>query len=66
MSKKKIKQNKLGKNTEPKQIEETNRISCHSPKSYNEMPVDLLNPRIKRWIKVIKSSRSSLTYERYE
>jgi len=34
--------------------------------SINEMPVDLLDQELNRWIKVIKPPRSSLTYERYE
>lgn len=66
MSEEKIKQKKLEKNIEPNQIAKTKHKPYHSPHSYNEIPVDLLNPRIKRWIKVIKPSRSSLTYERYE
>jgi len=66
MSEEKIKQKKLEKNIDPNQIAKTNHKPYHSPQSYNEIPVDLLNPRIKRWIKVIKPSRSSLTYERYE
>ena len=34
--------------------------------SVNETPVDLLEPELRRWIKIIKPSRASLTYERYE
>ncbi len=34
--------------------------------SVNETPVDLLEPELKRWIKITKPSRASLTYERYE
>lgn len=32
----------------------------------NETPVDLLDPELIPWIKVIKPSRASLTYERME
>lgn len=34
--------------------------------SANETPVDLLDPELTPWIKVIKASRASLTYERME
>lgn len=34
--------------------------------SINEKPVDTLTPEIGKWIKVIKPSRASLTYERME
>lgn len=34
--------------------------------SLNETPVDLLDPVLIRWIKIIKPSRASLTYERFE
>jgi len=34
--------------------------------SANETPIDLLDPELRRWIKVIRPSRASLTYERME
>lgn len=34
--------------------------------SINETAVPLLPPKLKRWIKVIRPSRASLTYERME
>jgi hypothetical protein len=34
--------------------------------SANETPVPLLDPELKKWIKVVRPSRSSLTYERME
>lgn len=34
--------------------------------SLNETPVNLLDPVLIRWIKIIKPSRASLTYERFE
>ena len=34
--------------------------------SINETAVPLLPPELKRWIKVIRPSRASLTYERME
>ena len=36
------------------------------PLSNNETPVSLLDPELKVWIKVIRPSRASLTYERME
>lgn len=42
-------------------------ISLKSPKrSVNEAPVEILDPEISHWVKVIKASRASLTYERVE
>ena len=32
----------------------------------NQIPVDLLDPELRPWIKVIKASRASLTYERMD
>lgn len=34
--------------------------------SFNETPVPLLDPVLKKWIKVVKPSRTSLIYERME
>lgn len=34
--------------------------------SLNELPVKMLDPELSRWIRIVKPSRSSLTYERYE
>lgn len=37
-----------------------------SKRSVNETPVEILDPEISHWVKVIKASRASLTYERFE
>ena len=34
--------------------------------SVNESPIALLDPELKRWIKVVRPSRAALTYERME
>lgn len=34
--------------------------------SINEMSISSLDPKLARWIRVIRPSRASLTYERYE
>jgi len=46
--------------------QEKNLNQFQLPHSLNETPVDLLDPVLIRWIKVIKPSRASLTYERFE
>jgi len=63
---KKIKKSKLENRVWSDQIRETEKIFAHSQRSYNEAPVEMLNPKIKQWVKVVKPSRASLTYERYE
>jgi len=34
--------------------------------SPNELPVEMLDPELSHWVRVVKPSRASLTYERYE
>lgn len=64
MLKKKNYQNVFG---EAKQKERTLLKDISKRKiSDNETPIDLLDPELRRWIKVIRPSRVSLTYERME
>lgn len=43
-----------------------NAILPQLPRSLNEIPVNLLDPVLTCWVRVIKPSRASLTYERFE